>query len=43
MDKQGARAPSIFNFANQFKCIAREKSKSFVLKIATLGTYLPFL
>ena len=42
-DDQVARAPLNQFFANRFKCIPREKSRVFVLKVATSGPHLIIL
>ena len=42
IDNQGARAPLNSIFANQFKCITREKLRVFVLKFAIPGPHLTF-
>ena len=43
IDDQGPRAPLNSIFANQFKCITREKLKVFVLKFAFSGPHPIFL
>ena len=42
MDKQGAQALSILNFANQFTCIAREKMRVLPQKLQPQALITPF-